>query len=260
MLCPPRMIRSLARPVSQHVALAVDAAQVAGVEPALLRPDPRVVLLAQVAREHRRTAHEQHADLLRRAVAQPPAVGTDHDGLHLLVRHREADRPDATLARRRVEARGTGGLGEPVALEDPEAGELLEPAEHLGRHGRRAAQRVAQRTHVRTRDRHLEQRGVDGRHGAEEIDAMALDQPPEAGEQARGAIALDAREQHRGPAAERAEAGADRAVDVEQRQPAEKHGPRSEADERAHAPGEEHLVRVRVLRDLGVPVVPPVWK
>ena len=60
-----------------EVAVLVQVAEVAGVEPAGLEPDVLVVLVAQVTREHVGSAHADHADFGRRALADGIARAVD---------------------------------------------------------------------------------------------------------------------------------------------------------------------------------------
>src|SRR5208283_3046424 len=118
-------------------AAGVDAAEVAGVQPAV--PDDAVPAhpgaaeggVGDVPGEDGGPADHQHAGLARGAVRPRPVVG-DPDGFDLLAGQGAADRSGPFLARPGPGA-GAGGLGEPVAFQQAQPGVRGEGLAHRGR-------------------------------------------------------------------------------------------------------------------------------
>ena len=205
-------------------AVGVDAAEVAGVQPAV--PDDAVPAhpgaaeagVGDVPGEHGGPADHQHAGLAGGAVGPGPVVA-DPDGFDLLPGQGAADRPGPFLARPGPGA-GAGRLGEPVALQQAPPGVPGEVLAHRGRQRGRAHDRQPQRADVGV-DRDLRQGAVDGGDGGHRRDLVVLDDRPEPGVQGLVAVARRARPHHPGAAEHRGDAGDDQRVDVEQRQPAQ---------------------------------------
>ena len=207
-----------------HEAAVVDAAEVAGVQPAVtddaVPADPGAAQsrVGDVPGEHGGAADHQHAGLAGGAVGPRPVVA-DPDGLDLLPGQDAADRSGAFLARPGPGA-GAGGLGEPVALQQVPPGVRGEVLAHRGRQRGRACDRQPQRADVGV-DRDLRQGAVDGGDGGHRRDPVVLDDRPEPGVQGLVAVTGRARPHHPGAAEHRGDAGDDQGVDVEQRQPAQ---------------------------------------
>jgi len=86
-----------------------------------------------VAGKDSRPADGEHADPTRRKV-DPLTVGGDLDGLHLLVRQALADRSGTRMVGK-AQCTDTRGLGEAVALDQPDAGGGLKADPHRLRQG-----------------------------------------------------------------------------------------------------------------------------
>ena len=234
-------------------AVGVDAAEVAGVQPAVtddaVPADPGAAegRVGDVAGEHGGPADHQHAGLAGGAVGPGPVVA-DPDGLDLLPGQGAADRPGPFLARPGPGA-GAGRLGEPVALQQVPPGVPGEGLAHRGRQRGRAHDRQPQRADVGV-DRDLRQGAVDGGDGGHRRDPVVLDDRPEPGVQGLVAVAGRARPHHPGAAEHRGDAGDDQRVDVEQRQPAEHPLPGRQPAAHGDAPAAGELVGVGVRGDL----------
>ena len=107
-------------------AVRVDPGQVPGVQPAVaqlaqpVQHGPVGTPVGDVAGEDGRPADGEHPDLTGRQV-DPLTVGGDLDGLHLLVRQALADRPGTRMVGE-AQCADARGLGEAVALDQPDAG------------------------------------------------------------------------------------------------------------------------------------------
>ena len=158
-------------------AAGVDAAEVAGVQPAVTddavpaHPGAAESGVGDVPGEHGGPADHQHAGLAGGAVGPRPVA--DPDGFDLLAGQGAADRPGPFLARPGPGA-GAGRLGEPVALQQVPPGVRGEGLAHRGRQRGRAHDRQPQRADVGV-DRDLRQGGVDGGDGGHRRDLVVLD-------------------------------------------------------------------------------------
>ena len=117
----------------------VDPGQVSGVQPAVaqlaqpVQHGPVGTPVGDVAGEDGRPADGEHADLTGRQV-DPLTVGGDLDGLHLLVRQALADGPGTRMVGK-AQCADARGLGEAVALDQPDAGGGLEAVPDRRRQG-----------------------------------------------------------------------------------------------------------------------------
>ncbi len=116
-----------------EILVLIEAAEVAGVEPVALHPCALVMGLVLVPLEHIGASNDDHANLVRIAVADVFALFVEDDGLELLVRNPQADGADLADAVAGVVRGNDGRLGETVALEQLEAGALLEGPKYLHR-------------------------------------------------------------------------------------------------------------------------------
>ena len=234
-------------------AAGVDAAEVAGVQPAVtddaVPADPGAAQsrVGDVPGEHGGAADHQLAGLAGGAVGPRPVLA-DPDGFDLLPGQDLADRSGAFLAGPGPGA-GAGGLGEAVAFQQVPPGVSGEVLAYRGRQRGRAHDRQPQRADVGV-DRDLRQGAVDGGHGGHRRDLVVLDDLPEPGVQGLVAVARRAWPHHPGAAEHRGDAGDDQGVDVEQRQPAQHPLPGRQPAALRDALGAGELVGVGVRGDL----------
>ena len=135
-------------PVDEHeVAVAVEVADIAGVQPAVVQRRVRLGRAVEVAAHDVGTAHE---DLAGAAGRRLPVVAEHGD---VDAGERLADGSGFARSVDRVEGCHAGALGEPVALDERDAVARLEAVDHLRRHGRGAADRESERRHDPARRR-----------------------------------------------------------------------------------------------------------
>ncbi|BBV97501.1 hypothetical protein STW0522PSE72_28520 [Pseudomonas monteilii] len=100
------------------------------------------------------------------------------------------DRADVAFAMGRIDRGGTGAFGEAVAFENLHPGPLLELAEELDRHRCGATQRIAQAGLIAARQLGLQERGINGGNGGEEVDFEVFHHLSESGDHALATVAL----------------------------------------------------------------------
>ena len=228
----------------------VEAAEVAGVDPSRFHERAAVVLLAQVASEHARPGHRDHADLVGRAVAEQTTLGIEPHDARARIRQRPPHRTG--LVRDFGVAHGVHarGLGHAVHLEHRQLHALFVSLDHCHRNRRAAARHALQAAHVGAVQRHLQRSGEHGGHAAEQLRPIALHQLPHVGYGVRVAPTGGAQHHHMSAVGEWRQALCQRPTHVEQRQ-AEQHaltGPGKTHE--AQRPGLRHLVGVRVAHQL----------
>ena len=142
----------------RQVAVLVEAPHVAGADPAVDDGLLGGLGIAQVAGHHDRPGDQHLARVSGRDLAQLVV-----DDLDLLPRQCQSDGARLAGPVERVDGGCAGGLGEPVALEEGDAEQLLRRPEQLPGSGSGAADGEAQRGHIGVAFRGLgHQQGVDG--------------------------------------------------------------------------------------------------
>ena len=178
-----------------QVAIGVNAAQVASAQVDVIGKEIDVLVALGIGGA-RVDAGVIEADLahLVDAAAFHPVRGMAQDA-HLGMGEGHADGTDLLLAIDRVAADETGRLGQAVALDQRDAGGLLETLEKLHRQRGRAREGGLHGRDIGIH-RALHHRG-DGRgHGDDETDLPAFHQLPEIVEHALAPVALRRREDH----------------------------------------------------------------
>ena len=204
-----------------EVAVLVDPAEIARAQVDVVVEEVQVLVALGVgrAREYARVRHADLAHLVRPHLGHAAVGGVDQD-LHVGVGERDADRPDPLLPLDRVAGDEAGGLRQPVAFDDVDAGGLLEPAEELDGKRRGAGERGLHAGDVGIH-RALHQGGDRGGHDDDEADLPAFDKLPEVVEDAFAPVARRGREDDVGAGGDHRHEDHVAGEDVEERQRAD---------------------------------------
>src|SRR5690606_17850832 len=130
------------------IAVRLDPAEIAGVEPAIFGERGSIEARVEITRDEAWSADEERADLVRFAVAKDAAVIRGLDGTDLRIGAPQPARavPDLTVAR--MAGQRGGVLGQPPVETDLEPGDAFQRMAHLERQGRGTGSGEAQARHV----------------------------------------------------------------------------------------------------------------
>ena len=179
MLWPPRITRSLARPVIQRKPSLSSRPR----SPELTQPsvDERalVVGVVEIAAEHAGPCHADDADLVRRAVALEAALGVELDDAHAAVGHRQAGRAETDRPFRIGDGVDARGLGHAVDFEHRQLELVLDRLADRDRNRRSAGGGKLQARNIGVAGRNAERGRQHRRHAGKRLAFVAIDQAPD---------------------------------------------------------------------------------
>src|SRR5712664_109049 len=120
------------------IALRVEPAEVAGIEPAVGQHRAAVMAWIEIARGDLWTAHQHVADLTGGTIAVDGAVGCHIGDADLGVRQAQADRSSAALAMQRIHGRVAVHFGHAIALDHRRTDFAFDAPNELDRYRRTA--------------------------------------------------------------------------------------------------------------------------